>query len=356
MRIPFGTLLAVALTLSCSAPAFAVTPDKFNPADYTTPICLAPLYVLVAADQTCAPVPEAINKLGQADCEKNEGFVFTPAVAGKPASGAEPEVKKVDQSCKAGTAKAPAPVCKLLPTYDSAIKDKQCVYTKAAATSITGNYVGDCIRIDGVPDGMDVNTGDHFVVTAQREIGDKSDKMLTVLRADKRELLWLTGMTFTCKSRGGKPQELSAEALLDKGARRYGWAFGALALPYKYFRKESAFVTGIPVGLYTGYRWGAIGSGFTFAMGATVGSVKADTVERDASGTITKTTGSADVAAIGTTVGLIMDVAKARDTRPFKLGLFYGSDRVSKDQTTVNYKYNKRPWFAFQIGYDFTDN
>lgn len=40
---------------------------------------------------------------------------------------------------------------------------------------------------------------------------------------------------------------------------------------------------------------------------------------------------------------------------PFKVGWFHGSDRVNSDNA-VKYKSNRKPWVAFQIGYDFTDN
>lgn len=332
------------------ASAGAVTPDKFSPAEFVAPVCPA-LYEMKAADQPCEPKAAEIAKLEISACEY-AGFTFTPGAPAQAASAGQPEKAATPSNCSVGNAKAPVPSCKLIPSYGSSLSGGKCTYTKVAATSAPGNFVGDCIRVDGVPAGMDAASGDHYVVTSQRTSGNDEDTLLTVVKARKRGLLG-TGQTFTCGSLGGATKELSANALLDAGARRYGFAFGALALPYKYFHKESAFVTGIPVGLYAGYRWGQIGSAFTLAVGATIGSVKADTLDANDK---TKVTGSAEVTAIGTTVGFIFDIAKARNTRPFKIGLFYGSDRVSSDQKTIRYAYNKRPWFAFQVGYDFTEN
>ncbi len=338
------------LAASCGT-AGAVTPDNFSPAEFVSPVCPA-LYDLTAADKTCAPRTADIDKLAQKECE-DAGFTFTPATPEQAASAGKPALEAKAAVCSVGAAKAPMPACKLIPSYGSSLKSGQCTYAKVAATSAPGNYVGDCIRVDGVPAGMDVASGEHYVVTSQRATSADEDKLLTVVKARKREVLWVTGMTFTCGSLGGATKELSANALLDAGARRYGFAFGALALPYKYFRREGAIVTGIPVGLYAGYRWGQIGSAWTLALGATVGSVKANTLD---AADPTKVTGTAEVTAIGTTIGLIFDISKAKGTRPFKIGLFYGSDRVSSDQKTVRYDYNKRPWFAFQVGYDFTEN
>ncbi len=341
----------VLLLMAASGTSQAQLLDKINPGDFVAPICPA-LFDMTAADKPCAAKTAEIDKLASDEkaCTA-QGFKFEPAEPAKAATADQPAVPAKNASCKAS--EAPMPTCRPLPPYTATLKDGKCAYAKSQPTSLAGNFVGDCLRVDGIPPGVNVKSDDHFVVTAQRKVGDDEDRILTVVPAEKRELLWIPSLTFTCGSRGGPTRELSANALLDAGARRYGFAFGALSLPFKYFRKEGAFVTGIPVGMYGGYRWGQIGSAYTLAFGATLGSVKADTLDANDK---TKVTGTADVMAIGTTIGLIFDITKSKDTRPFKIGLFYGSDRVSKDQTTINYKYNKRPWLAFQVGYDFTEN
>jgi hypothetical protein len=49
------------------------------------------------------------------------------------------------------------------------------------------------------------------------------------------------------------------------------------------------------------------------------------------------------------------DISKAPGIKPFKIGLFFGQDRVSKDKV-VSYRQNGQTWVAFQVGFDFTDN
>jgi hypothetical protein len=49
------------------------------------------------------------------------------------------------------------------------------------------------------------------------------------------------------------------------------------------------------------------------------------------------------------------DISKAPGTKPFKIGVFFGQDRVGRDNA-VSYRQNGRGWAAFQIGFDFTDN
>jgi hypothetical protein len=124
-----------------------------------------------------------------------------------------------------------------------------------------------------------------------------------------------------------------------------------LSLPFKYHAHDKSFTPGaLNIGPYLGRRWGSSGSAITAALAAAIGSVRGEV--RDAQGNIT---GTPDVTAFSMAVGLMLDVSKNPDFKPFKVGLFYGIDRVNADDA-VKYKHNRKPWVAFQIGYDFTDN
>lgn len=85
-------------------------------------------------------------------------------------------------------------------------------------------------------------------------------------------------------------------------------------------------------------------------MAAAPGSIKGEV--RDPTGNITSTL---DLMAFSVAIGFMLDVSKNPDLKPFRVGLFYGLDRVNPDDA-VKSKHNRKPWLAFQIGYDFTDS
>lgn len=70
-----------------------------------------------------------------------------------------------------------------------------------------------------------------------------------------------------------------------------------------------------------------------------------------AQGNITDTP---DLQAFSLAVGYAHDIAKAPETRAFKVGLFVGADWVGSSDV-VKYKHNRKPWVAFQVGFDFFD-
>jgi hypothetical protein len=144
--------------------------------------------------------------------------------------------------------------------------------------------------------------------------------------------------------------DVKASELTGLGADRAGWAFGVLAVPFKYYSSGRAFGSGTSIGPYFGRRWGTPGSAYTFAVAATIGSVKGEV--RDADDNITSTP---DLQAFSLATGFMWDIAKAPEVRPFKLGVFVGADWVSSDRV-VQFRQNRKPWIAFQIGFDFLDN
>ena len=241
---------------------------------------------------------------------------------------------------------APTPRCAASEppsTFDT--KLKQCVVTDDRPRSALGNYVGDCIRIRALPMPPPANlvSGQTYMVVSQRPEGE-SDRMLRLSETEG-------GGMANCTSKvKGKEFDTKASDLIAIGADRAGWTYGVLALPYKFHFDDKSFDAGVSIGPYFGRRWGTPGSAYTFALAATIGSVKGEV--RDAQDKITSTP---DLQAFSFAAGWMYDIAKGADTRPFKIGLFVGADVVGSD-STVKYKHNKKPWLAFQIGFDFTDN
>jgi len=241
----------------------------------------------------------------------------------------------------------PTPTCAATEppsAFDTDIK--QCVVKDDRPRSALGNYVGDCFLVRALPAPAPQNLegGKTYVVVSQRPEGE-NDKLLRLAEtADGRRI-------FKCRSlRLGKQFDVKASDLIAIGADRKGWTYGVLALPYKFHFDDKSFGAGVSIGPYVGRRWGTPGSAYTFALAATIGSVKGEI--RDAQDKITSTP---DLQAFSLAAGWMYDIAKGAETRPFKIGFFVGADVVSSDNT-VKYKHNRKPWLAFQLGFDFTDN
>ena len=249
-------------------------------------------------------------------------------------------------SCVVVENQAPTPKCAATEppsTFD--VKLRQCVVSDDRPRSALGNYIGDCFRIRALPEPPPPNlvSGRTYKVVFQRPEGE-SDKLLRLSETDG-------GGMANCRSKtDGKEFDLKASDLIAIGADRAGWTYGVLALPYKFHFNDKSFGSGVSIGPYFGRRWGTPGSAYTFALAATIGSVKGEV--RDAQNNVTSTP---DLQAFSFAMGWMFDIANGADTRPFKIGVFVGSDVVGADNT-VKYKHNKKPWLALQVGFDFTDN
>lgn len=251
-------------------------------------------------------------------------------------------------TCKASSP-APKRQCAELAGYVGRVEeDGACAYDKPAMqASSLGDYLGDCIEVL-TPDVPNLSPG-HYVVTNQTR---SADGALTLDMAESNDQGWVY-----CRAKsGGHVTQATDAAVMKSGALRYGWTWGALTMPYKYYPGTKTFTSSAPIGMYIGRRYGQAGAGFTLALAATISSVKADTVDpdvlTDGKPTITGTT---NAAALSWAAGAMWDLTKAPGGRPFKAGVFVGADRVNADKS-VSYRENGKPWVAIQIGYDFTDN
>jgi hypothetical protein len=322
----------------CACPTTAVwaqTPDTLVPADYAAPVCLGDLYAPYdAKNNVCTFSETKVAALDEKACAD---------------AGFKPNDKKV---CTVGDAKAVKPVCKALPSYDSSHKEGKCTYTKALARSSPGDYLGDCFKIVAVPEGTDFKPGMVYAVTDQKVTGaGGTDRELTLAEGK------ISKVPLGCRAEQGPLRTVLASTLVATGAWRHGYTYGFLTMPFKYFPSERGFTSQAPIGGYLGWRRGQAGSGYTLAGAFTVGSVKANTVDpktKEADGSF-KVTGSADVAALSLAVGVMFDIIKAPQGKPFKAGFFVGQDRVNSDPS-VQYRFNRKTWVALQLGYDFTDN
>lgn len=249
------------------------------------------------------------------------------------------------KTCTFVKGKAPSPNCgNKLPAL--AVKDGKCVVQRDTPRSSLSNYLGDCFKIlaEPSPNPLGLSIDDRLVVMWEQE--DGKDKTLTVAKGTRT--LFGMPMPYFCEPAGRQFSIRSSE--IDAiGASRMGWTYGVLTLPFRYYRNDRTFSSGLTLGPYIGRRAGTAGSAVTFAVSAGLGSVKGEV--KDTSGNIT---GTPDLSAIYFAAGWMWDISKSPNLKPFKAGLFFGQDRVSKDNA-VTYKNNGKTWLAFQIGFDFTE-
>ncbi len=335
---------AVALSVGCGVlaallPLHGHAAETFVPADFAKPSACPAHFEYQAADGSCKALKDEIATL-KSDACAGDGVL----------------VDKATGKC-VSTDPAPAPLCKPIAGRSAKISGAgakaACSYEATLAASGRGDYVGDCFETPITPSGMGLKAGRHYLVTGQKS-ADDDDRELTLV--DASPSAWYR---LGCEAvKGGAIYRGRASGLIEAGAVRQGYAYGFLTMPYRYFPGDKSFVTGVPIGGYIGWRAGQAGSGRTVAAAVTLGSVKANTVDPTrfaADGKTKLVTGTSDVAALSFALGMMFDILKSPAGKPFKAGMFVGADIVSND-AAIDYRFNRKPWIAIQLGYDFTDN
>jgi hypothetical protein len=334
----FSLLLAAvfaAWSLAVTLPAQAA-PTETIELSAITPGCDAP-FKFDAGTGTCVGDDAALDELKKDDC-------VAPGLTWNGIScKADPEKKKA----------FPTPGCgSKLPDLAYNPAKKECHVVRTVPRSALADYVGDCFKVVAVPEpnALNVPLGTHLEVLSQRLIGAE-DKELTLGVAQASYMLPFSKLTWGCGDTKGTIKVINASKLIEVGAHRYGWTYGVLTMPFKYYPGDKAITaSGLALGPYAGRRWGSPGAATTVALAATVGSVKGEV--RDAQGNITSTP---DLTAFSFAAGFMWDISKNTTTKAFKIGAFIGRDWVNTDKV-IQYPHSGKTWAAFQIGYDFTDN
>ncbi|MCF7493908.1 hypothetical protein OW495_21020 [Vibrio sp. 14N.309.X.WAT.E.F5] len=128
--------------------------------------------------------------------------------------------------------------------------------------------------------------------------------------------------------------------LVDKdnrvGMHRFGLTYGGLIVPYKYLTSAKEFRGGTSIAPYVGYRFDPSSYGYGMKL---VGFFGATTVDVEGN----------DSSSLGVTYGIgLLGQIKGS----FQLGLVFGADQVGESE---NYEFNKKPWVALSLGYDFSN-
>jgi hypothetical protein len=126
--------------------------------------------------------------------------------------------------------------------------------------------------------------------------------------------------------------------LEDYDRDRFGWTYGVLVAPVKYYVKPHEFSAGASVGPYLGYRLhDRQGASNVFALSVGAATATITTNNPDGSSSSTNTTGLTVAAAY------IVDIKSA-----FNVGLLAGTDIFSKSQ---NVPTSNKLWLGLSFGY-----
>ena len=209
----------------------------------------------------------------------------------------------------------------------------------SAAVSSNDNYLGDCFHVyikTKTSDGAVLESG--WYLTLSQDNGN-----LNLLKIDS------AGISCSPKDAivgvDGYPINVQVKVHdLDGIAKRTGWVYGALVLPFKYHIDDKSFSGETSIGPYFGRRSTLGSSSFIWAITAGLTPLSVDSVDQNGNPKSTQLT------AFTYAAGLMFEMNKG--TSPFRAGIFYGHDVVSSD-SAITYKHDRKNWLALQIAWDF---
>jgi hypothetical protein len=164
---------------------------------------------------------------------------------------------------------------------------------------------------------------------------------------------WLSG---TCEDPSGTGAvqindvyKIPGEKLKNSSYARYGWVYGPMLVPFKYFPHDRSFEPSQSLGMYMGYRTSWFESrGLSWVASAGLSMMKVSEVVDDTANPGSKTTKENTIAGYTLAVGVLFDLT--REAKPFVAGLLVGRDFVGRN-SALTYVHDNRNWVAFQIGW-----
>ena len=131
------------------------------------------------------------------------------------------------------------------------------------------------------------------------------------------------------------------EIMKRHGFARYGWTYGVMVVPFKYFPHDHSFEPSQTLGAYLGYRLGQTGWGMSLVASAGAATMKVSTV---VDGQAKEQT----ITGFSYSTGLMFDIDKT--SKPFQAGILVGRDRVGSN-TALSYRHDGRHWISMQLGW-----
>lgn len=147
----------------------------------------------------------------------------------------------------------------------------------------------------------------------------------------------------------GDSYTITAEQLKNASYSRYGWIYGPMIVPFKYFPHDRSFEPSQSLGMYAGYRTSWFESrGLSFVGSAGVATMKVSQVVDDPAKPGSKTTKENTIAGYTVAGGVLFDLT--REAKPFVAGLLVGRDFVGRN-SALEYKHDNKTWIALQLGW-----
>jgi hypothetical protein len=147
----------------------------------------------------------------------------------------------------------------------------------------------------------------------------------------------------------GDVYKISGEQLSNASYARYGWIYGPMVVPFKYFPHDRSFEPSQSLGMYTGYRTSWFESrGLSWVASAGLATMKLSQVVDDPNKPGSKTTKENTVAGYTIAGGALFDLTK--EAKPFVAGLLVGRDFLGRN-SALTYVHDNRTWIALQIGW-----
>jgi len=228
--------------------------------------------------------------------------------------------------------------------------------TKPAGTEAAGvNAVGDWFKFNVDVKGFKPSDGGDEVTAPQgscfrvsNEFADSAGKAMLRGRFETGHFSRGLWPPYSCNDLKGSPAIKPSQSydvakrnvLEDYDRDRFGWTFGVLVAPVKYYVKPHEFSAGASVGPYLGYRLhDRQGSSNVLAISVGAATATVTTNNADGSTTSSNTTGLTVAAAY------LVDIKGA-----FNVGLLAGTDIYSKSQ---NVPTSNKLWLGLSFGYNF---
>ncbi|EPT8452262.1 hypothetical protein ACVS4I_003092 [Vibrio fluvialis] len=122
-------------------------------------------------------------------------------------------------------------------------------------------------------------------------------------------------------------------------ASKFGWQYGALIAPYKYYTSNGDLSGGATIAPYFGWRLNIEPINFSFTPILFAGPTMVNVEKSDGS--------DSNVFGVSMGTGLLLELHKE-----FNMGFVLGYDVVSKSEDFDN---NGRPWLSVSFGYNFSN-
>lgn len=136
----------------------------------------------------------------------------------------------------------------------------------------------------------------------------------------------------------GETYEVPKEQIVtDRDRLRYGWTYGVLVAPFKYYPKEQVFSAGASVGPYLGYRF-RDRPGESSVLAFSVGATSTTFTTKNSDGTSNSSTETG----LSTALVWIIDIKDA-----FNVGFLAGSDFYTRSKDVPN---NGKLWLGVSFG------